>query len=163
MKLGETLVFLRRTQKEIEVFGGDVYIDINGRNIGILGTTDYTYDVAPGNYKIKMYKSHTYDSFIGHADAEISISDGEKLLVKYSPPMIINQPGNIVISNFESYSQTQNLAIEKENKITIDDSLEKQKKIDQEQKSQNTVIMFMVIMIISAIIYVVSMANIYNY
>lgn len=41
--MGEKLVFLRRTQKEIEVFGGDVYIAINGRNVGILGTKDFIY------------------------------------------------------------------------------------------------------------------------
>lgn len=27
------LVFLRRTDKEIEVFGGDVYFDLDGKNI----------------------------------------------------------------------------------------------------------------------------------
>lgn len=47
--------------------------------------------------------------------------------------------------------------------ITTDDLLEKQKKIEQEEKSQKTVIDFIVIMIISAIIYTVSTAIIYNF
>lgn len=123
----EKFVFLRRTQKEIEVFGGDVYVDINGRNVGILGTTDFTYEITPGKYKIKMYKSHTYNSFIDHAETEITLLENEQLLIKYSPPMLINQPGNIVVSNFESYEQVDNFAFGKEQKIVLDDANAKQK------------------------------------
>jgi hypothetical protein len=115
--MNEKLVFLRRTQKEIELFGGDVYIDINGRNIGTLDITDFVYDVRPGKYKIKMYKSHTYDSFIGHAETEITIAENEQLLIKYSPPMLINQPGSIVVSNFESDTQAEHLALKKSEKL----------------------------------------------
>lgn len=160
--MNEKLIFLRRTQKEIEVFGGDIYIDIDGRNVGILGTTDFTYDVNPGKHKIKMYKSHTYDSFIGHAETEIDILEGEQLLIKYSPPMLINQPGNIVISNFESYLQAERLAFEKEQKIALDDSIAKKKKLEQEKKSTNGAVIFIIIMVISLILYAISIADMYN-
>lgn len=147
------LVFLRRTEKEIEVFGGEVYIDINGKNIGILGTSDFVYEVIEGQYKVKMYKSHTYDSFIGSAEAEVCVEKGEDLLIKYSPPMLINQPGSIIVSEFKSYDQVENMALEKEQKIIIDDNEAKQKKYEQEKRSKNGVIIVTSIMVISAIIW----------
>ena len=51
------LVFLRRTDKEIEVFGGDVYFDIDGKNAGKLSRTNQEIEVLPGKHTIKMYKS----------------------------------------------------------------------------------------------------------
>lgn len=157
------LVFLRRTPKEIEIFGGEVYIDVDGKNVGILGNTDFIINVSQGNHKIKMYKSHTYGSFIGNAETEILVSEGEELLIKYSAPMLLNQSGNIIINEFKSDSQADELAKEKEDKITIDDNNAKQKKYEQERKSQNGIIIFIVIMIIIAIFYSISISNIYNY
>lgn len=43
------LIFMRRTSKEIEIFGGDVYIDIDGRNIGVLSIIDVEYKVSKRN------------------------------------------------------------------------------------------------------------------
>lgn len=52
------LVFLQRTQKEIEIFGGDVYFDIDGKNVGKLTLQNQTIEVPAGEHTIKMYKSH---------------------------------------------------------------------------------------------------------
>jgi hypothetical protein len=156
------LVFLRRTQKEIEIFGGEVYIDVDGKNIGVLGTSDFNYSVTNGQHKIRMYKSHTYGSFIGSSDAEILVSEGESLLIKYSSPMLINQPGTIIITDFKSSSQTDLIAKERDVKIVTDDNDAKQKQYEQEQKSSNGVLIFVVIMIVSTIIYLISMASIMN-
>lgn len=71
------LVFLRRTDKEIEVFGGDVYFDLDGKNIGKLSRTNQEIDVLPGKHTIKMYKSHSYDTFIGFAESTIDVDETE--------------------------------------------------------------------------------------
>ena len=36
--MGAKVVFMRRIPKEIEIFGGDVFIDIDGKNVGKLGS-----------------------------------------------------------------------------------------------------------------------------
>ena len=74
------LVFLRRTDKEIEVFGGDVYFDLDGKNIGKLSRTNQEIDVLPGKHTIKMYKSHSYDTFIGFAESTIDVDETEELI-----------------------------------------------------------------------------------
>ena len=47
-----------------------------------------------------MYKSHTFDTFIGFAESTITVKEDETLMVKYSCPMMVNQPGNMVISEY---------------------------------------------------------------
>lgn len=146
------LIFLRRTKKEIELFGGEVYIDIDGRNVCILEDKDIILDINPGVYKIKMYKSHLYGSYIGIAESDVDIKEEERLLVRYSPPMIANQAGNIIISEFKSFSEIENIAFTQEQKIIIDESIEKVKKQEQEEKSKNGIIIFVIISVISAIL-----------
>lgn len=101
------LVFLQRTQKEIEIFGGDVYFDIDGKNVGKLSLQNQTIEVPAGSHTIKMYKSHTFDTFIGFAEATITIKDDEPLMVKYSCPMMISQPGNMVISEYSEQKEAE--------------------------------------------------------
>lgn len=96
------IVFLKRTQKEIEIFGGDVFFDIDGKNIGKLTLENQVVDLPAGDHTIKMYKSHTYDTFIGFAESTISVADDEALMVKYSCPMMVSQPGNMVISEYSA-------------------------------------------------------------
>ena len=110
------LVFLRRTDKEIEVFGGDVYFDLDGKNIGKLSRTNQKIDVLPGKHTIKMYKSHSYDTFIGFAESVINVTDDEQLMIKYSAPMMINQPGNMVISE---YTETKEQEVIREREYSI--------------------------------------------
>ena len=64
------LVFLRRTEKEIQVFGGDVYIDVDGKNVGIL--------------------SRANQEYIIQAEQPIILGKDETLVVKYSCPMMMN-------------------------------------------------------------------------
>lgn len=101
------LVFLQRTQKEIEIFGGDVYFDIDGKNVGKLSLQNQTIEIPAGSHTIKMYKSHTFDTFIGFAEATITIKDDEPLMVKYSCPMMISQPGNMVISEYSEQKEAE--------------------------------------------------------
>lgn len=154
------LVFMKRTPKEIEIFGGDVYIDIDGRNTGVLSTVNIEYEIPVGMHKIKMYKSHTYGSFIGHAEIELNIRENEQLLLRYSPPMLINQPGNIIVSNFKSIVDTDLLAKEQEDVITRDQNIEEKKKRELEEKTQNGVIIFIVIMVICGIFYAILISDI---
>lgn len=94
------LYFSKRTQKEIDVFGGDAYFDIDGKNVGKLTMQTQIIDVIPGDHTIKMYKSHSFDSFIGIEESTINISEEEELMIKYSPPMMVNQLGNMVNSPY---------------------------------------------------------------
>lgn len=113
------LVFLQRTQKEIEIFGGDVFFDIDGKNAGKLTSVNQTIELPAGEHTIKMYKSHTYDTFIGFAEQTISLSENEALMVKYSCPMMVTQPGNMVISEYSEAKEaeavrTRDAAIERD-------------------------------------------------
>ena len=58
------LVFLARTSNEVKVFGGEVFFDIDGKNVGKLSSYSQKIDLPAGNHTIKMYKSHVYDTFI---------------------------------------------------------------------------------------------------
>ena len=108
------VIFMRRTPKEIEVFGGTVFIDIDGKNVGQLGTEDFIIDLAEGKHKIKMYKSHTYDTYIGFAETEIEVKADEHLLIMYSAPMLINQPGNIIVTDYTSEQDIQKIIQKRE-------------------------------------------------
>lgn len=110
------LIFLKRTQKEIEIFGGDVYFDIDGKNAGKLSLTNQIIEVSSGEHTVKMYKSHTFDTFIGFAESTINVTDDEQLMVKYSAPMMINQPGNMVISE---YTEEKEVAAVREREYSI--------------------------------------------
>ena len=101
------LVFLQRTQREIELFGGDVFFDIDGKNVGKLSLSNQIIELPAGTHSIKMYKSHSFDTFIGFAEQTISLGVDETLMVKYSCPMMVNQPGNMVIS---AYSEEKEIA-----------------------------------------------------
>lgn len=101
------LVFLKRTQKEIEIFGGDVYFDIDGKNAGKLSLVNQVVEIATGEHTVKMYKSHTFDTFIGFAESTINVTEDEQLMVKYSAPMMINQPGNMVIFEYTEQKEQE--------------------------------------------------------
>ena len=110
------LVFLKRTQKEIEIFGGDVYFDIDGKNAGKLSLTNQIVEIPAGEHTVKMYKSHTFDTFIGFAETVINVTDAEQLMIKFSAPMMINQPGNMVISE---YTETKEQEVIREREYSI--------------------------------------------
>ena len=157
------VIFMRRTPKEKDIFGGEVFIDIDGKNVGKLDLIDFVVEIENGSHRIKMYKSHTFDTYIGFAESEINISDGSDLLIKYSPPMLVNQPGNLVVSDYASSTQVDEIVKEKERILIKDYKEEEQKKIEMEEKSRQGTTIFIIIMIIIAIITIIEIASIYNY
>lgn len=101
------LSFLRRTAEETQTQGGEVFFDINGKNVGKLAPVDCFVDVPAGTYTIKMYKSHSYGSLIGFAETTVTLKDGDDLMVRYFAPAMVNQPGNIVISDYSQAAADQ--------------------------------------------------------
>lgn len=153
------LVFLRRTEKEIQVFGGDVYIDIDGKNVGILSRTNQEYNIQAGQHTIKMYKSHSYDTFIGFAESTITVEENEQLMVRYATPMAANQPGNIIISPYDPSKESEILR-ERENTIQRDFATDEHRKQEQNNKYNTGVKIFIVFIILDAIIWAFWIASI---
>ncbi len=153
------LVFLRRTEKEIQVFGGDVYIDIDGKNVGILSRANQEYNIQAGQHTIKMYKSHTYDTFIGFAESTITVEENEQLMVRYAAPMAANQPGNLIISPYDPSKESEILRA-RENTIQRDFAADEHRKQEQNNKYNTGVMIFIAFIIIDAIIWAVWMASI---
>ena len=101
------LIFARRSREEIDIFGGQVFADVDGKNVATIGEETVTIEVPPGTHTIKMYKSHEYGSMIGFAESEVTLADGEALVFRYSPPMVVTQPGHITVSDFVSYEKIE--------------------------------------------------------
>lgn len=147
-----TLIFLQRTEKEIEIFGGDVYFDIDGKNVGKLTRNDQAIELDAGTHTIKMYKSHTYDTFIGFAETTIQLKNEEKLMVKYSAPMMVNQAGNMVISKYDPQQRAEVLQ-SRERAIARDFAAEETRKREQDEKYSSGVKTVIIIVVIVAIIW----------
>lgn len=113
-------VILRRTKAEKNVFGGEVYLDIDGKNIGIVDEDHIEVTLSLGVHTIKMYKSHTMGTFIGNAETEIEIMPSERLCARYTPPLMINQPGHIIITQFHDLSELEVIVNNIENTIRYD-------------------------------------------
>ena len=151
------LVFLRRSEQDIQIIGGTIYIDIDGRNVGILSRTNQVIDVPAGTHTIKMYKSFHYDSFVGFAEATINVSENEQLMVRYAASMAANQSGNIIIV---PYNPIREAAILRERDSAIERDYAAAEKIKQEQnKKYNTgIIIFICFLAIDAVIWAIWMA-----
>jgi hypothetical protein len=147
-----TLVFMRRTPSEVEVFGGEVFVDIDGKNVGKVGLSDFEVAVSDDSHLIKMYKSHKYDTFIGVAQATLQISANDKLLVRYSAPMVVSQPGNMVITDYDSQGVEQS-AREREQIIGREISQDNARKEEADRKSQNAMIWIIVIVVATTILW----------
>ena len=154
------LVFLQRTQKEIEVFGGDVFFDIDGKNVGKLSQSNQTIELTAGEHTIKMYKSHAYDTFIGFAEQVISLSDDETMMVRYSCPMIISQPGNLVISEYSEALESEIVNL-RNAAIQRDLIAQETQKKEAEEKYKNGVWLLIGIAVAIGIIYGVYVASIF--
>lgn len=148
------LVFLQRTQKEIEIFGGEVFFDIDGKNAGKLSSTNQTVELPAGVHVIKMYKSHAYDTFIGFAEQTITLGENEALMVKYSCPMMVNQAGNMVISE---YSEERELETVKARDAAIkhDFAMHEREKQEADERYKRGVWILIGIAIVIAVIYVI--------
>lgn len=157
------LIFMKRTPKEIEIFGGEVYIDINGKNIAVLDNLNLEMPLVEGLYKLKMYKTHTYDTVIGIAEVDINIKNNEKFLVKYSSPMLVSQPGNITVKDYTYETNIDVLINNKDAKISNEFNNKQKQVEEQEQKNNNIIIITVIIMIICGIVYGIEMAQITSY
>jgi len=153
------LIFLRRTEKEIQVFGGDVYIDIDGKNVGLLSRVNQEFEISAGKHTVKMYKSHSYDTFIGFAESTINVVEDEQLMVRYAAPMAANQPGNLIISAYDPLKETEMLRT-RENAIQRDYAAAERRKQEQNNKYNTGVIIFICFLIVDAIIWAIWMASI---
>ena len=151
------LTFLRRTQKEIEIFGGDVFFDIDGKNVGKLSLQNQDVEVAPGTHIIKLYKSHKFDTFIGFSESTITVDENEHLMIKYAAPMMVNQPGNMVISEYDRAMEQASIK-DRENTIERDFTAELNRKKEQNEKYNNGV----KIVIWCTVIFTIIMAIIYS-
>lgn len=143
------LYFIRRTLSEIEIFGGTVFVDIDGKRVGEVGRTDLVVNVESGQHTIKMYKSHTYDTFIGFAEVKLDVEDDKTLVLRYSAPMVITQSGHIVVTDFVSIDDINRQIDQKEamlqaEKRENDLLIQKQ---EEESKKNNNTLFFLIIVV----------------
>jgi hypothetical protein len=124
---------LRRSEKVIEVFGGDIYIDIDGKNVGVISRVNQEFQVSSGTHTIKMYKSHSYDTFIGFAESTLNVEEDEQLLVRYAAPMAANHPGNLIISAYDPLKEAEMLRA-RDSAIQRDFTADEQRKQEQNNK-----------------------------
>lgn len=143
------LIFIRRTPKEIEIFGGTVFVDIDGKNIGKLSEKDLTIDVDAGRHHVKMYKSHTYGTFIGIAEVDVDVQEEKALTFRYSAPMMITQPGNIMVADFTSFHDIDKIVTEKERNLIIEkrENDYKIQKDEEESRKNNSSLLFWIFII----------------
>lgn len=152
-----TLVFLRRTEKEIEIFGGDIYFDIDGKNVGILTEDNHEIEVSAGKHTVRIYKSHSYDTFIGFAESTFIIDDNEKLMVRYAPPMATNQPGNLIVSEYNLEKEIETLK-QREYVIQKDFVADGLRKQEQNDKYNTGHIFFIVFILVDTLIWAIWIA-----
>ena len=150
------LIFTRRTSKEIEVFGGIVYIDIDYKNIGELHECDVIVELTAGRHKIKMYKSHTYNTFIGFAEIEVELKENECLVLKYSAPLVVNQPGHIIVSDFVSYQNIEHNLAKDNQKLTEEIAAEEKKReLFERETNKNNWWIYILIFIVPFLLWLI--------
>lgn len=103
------LVLGGRSQKEKEVFGGEVTVVLDGKVVGVLQDNDIEINVSSGTHTIRMSKSHEYGTQIGYATETVEVHLGDKLLIKYTPPLLVNAPGVIMVSDYIGKNLEQRL------------------------------------------------------
>lgn len=157
------LYFIGRTQSEIDIFGGTVYIDIDGKQIGELGRDIKVVDVGIGVHIIKMYKTHTFNTFIGFAEINLTVEENKDLTLRYVAPMLVNQAGHIVVSDFVSIDQ-----IERQLNVSEHDLSQQKRESDlqfqrqeKQQKENNKALIFWIFtlpVIIGLLYFIIEMA-----
>lgn len=154
------LIFLRRTENEICLLGGDVYIDIDGKNVGILSRTNQEFTVSAGKHAVRMYKSHKYDTFIGFAESVFDVETDEQLMIRYSAPVATNQPGNLIVSNYDS-SKEDEILRDRERAIQKDYTADLNRKHEQNNKYNTGVLIFIAFLVVDAIVWAIWMLSIF--
>ena len=128
------IIVVRRTKEEIKIFGGEVFIDIDGVNVGKLAEIDFDYSIPIGRHKIKMYKTHSFGTHIGISEVEIDVTENIPLVVKYTNPMHVNSPGNIIVTEYKSNKDINDIVAEAD-KILSSERIENEN-IKKEQEKQ---------------------------
>ena len=116
--------------------------------------------MLPGKHTIKMYKTHSYDTFIGFAESTIEIGETEELMVRYAAPMAVNQPGNMIISAYD-YCKEAEVLRNREQTIAHDYAADVNRKKEQNEKYNTGITIWIVCMIIGAIIFAIWEASIW--
>lgn len=151
------LIIVRRTDNEMRIFPGDVYIDIDGNNEGIVRSENLEKILTSGVHHIKMYQSHKYSTFVGFYEVDIDFSDEKDRFIIYTSTLTTDKPGHILVSIFNNYSQIDDLVNRRENQIAIDYQKDAiiENKIVNESKNFNTImiIAFIILPIIGGIIW----------
>ena len=137
-----------------------MFFDIDGKNAGKLSLTNQTVELPAGDHTIKMYKSHTYDTFIGFAEQTISITEDEALMVKYSCPMMVTQPGNMVISEYSEVKEVETVKA-RDAAIQRDFVAQETQKREAEEKYKNGVWIVIGIAVAIGLIYGIAMASMF--
>lgn len=137
-----------------------MFFDIDGKNAGKLSLSNQTVELSPGTHTIKMYKSHTFDTFIGFAEQTISLDENEILMVKYSCPMMINQPGNMVISAYSEEKEAEAIQ-SRDAAIQRDFVTQETKKKEANEKYKNGVLICIGIVVAIGIFYGIYMASLF--
>ena len=146
--MSEKFIILRRLPSNVTIFGGEVYIDIDGKNVGILGENDFSMQLETGMHTLRMYKSHKMSSFIGEAEVKFNMVEGMPLFARYSAPLMINQSGTIIVSDYKSKEQLDELLLTIEKKLTNDYQREEATKNQKEYESKkNERLLFWIILI----------------
>lgn len=157
------LYFIGRTESEIDIFGGTVYIDIDGKQIGELGRDLKVVEVGVGVHTIKMYKTHTFNTFIGFAEINLTIEENKDLTLRYVAPMLVNQAGHIVVSDFISIDEINRQLNKSEYDLSQqkkENDLQIQKQEEQQQKNNNALIFWIFILpvIVGLLYFIIEMA-----
>lgn len=148
------LIFIKRSEEEIKIFGGNVYADIDGRNVGIIENKNLVIDIEKGKHTIKMYKSHNYGSMIGFSEINLDVQENEKLTLKYTCPMTVTQPGHIIVSNFVSYDKIENEVKDEDLNLKNEKRENDIKQMESERKTnENNAWIIILVFIIPAIIW----------
>ena len=157
------LIFARRSNEEIQIFGGQVCADVDGKNVATIDRKTITIEVSPGTHVIKMYKSHDYGSMIGFAENQITVADGDSLVFKYAAPLTISQPGHMVVSDFVSYEKLENEICSAASAMAREKRMNDEKLRQQEERSNKNMWWWVVlIVVIPAIIWGIYEAIIWN-
>lgn len=158
----EKIIIVRRTEEEIRIFGGEVFIDIDGINVGTLGEVDFDCSLSIGRHKIKMYKTHSFGAHIGISEAEIDVRKNLPLIVKYSSPMHVNSPGNIRIREYKSNKDIEGIVAETDKTLSSDRIVNEGIKIkqkDQDTKHIVWVVIFSILFVVLMIMQDITIRN----
>jgi hypothetical protein len=157
-----TIVLGGRSEKEIEIFGGEVIVSLNGRVVGTLQNSDVMLEAEEGTHAIKMSKSHDYGSQIGIATENVTIKAGEKLLLRYTPPLLVNAPGIILVSEYDGKNLSERIMEGQDREIEKSISINEEKRAKVQQQNSTYSVIWIIVILVIAVMGIVEVAVIQN-